>query len=86
MGQYTWLLLMSMIGLCCILLVMDLKQITSEGGKCLISPTTYGINKFSELNNADLVCSCRYNVQNSPTIIIDRENISIYQYGYNGIQ
>lgn len=64
--------------LCISLIAYDIYNWTSETGKCVLNPYTYGVAKLSEANGKDLVCRCYFNVVNSQEIIITKQNITVY--------
>ena len=48
------LLVVTAIGL----VLVDIKNLTGESGKCLKNPMSFGVDKWQKANNQTLQCSC----------------------------
>ncbi len=74
------------IGIAFILMIYIAVIAKSDGGKCQLSPLTYGVQKLYEANNnKEISCSCLITdpitrsgmIGASPILIFDRHNISL---------
>ena len=59
------------------MLIYTTVKMKSESGKCLLSPLTYGVEKWSEVNNEEMICTCSFNRINSPVFLVTKEDITI---------
>ena len=72
-----------LIGTFILLLFFTLMSIRSQGTQCLTNPLLFGAESLTESNNAEFMCSCTLQMQNSPIIHYDRHNITITQTAQN---
>lgn len=52
-------------------------EIKSKGLACQTSPLTYGVKELNEQNEYPFTCSCSQGRQNSPTLFVNSENMTL---------
>ena len=60
-----------------VLLIYAIIQIKTDGSKCMLSPLVYGVDKLSEINNADLSYTCTFSKEGTPIITVQKKELKV---------
>jgi len=52
-------------------------MLVDERTSCVSNPLVYGVNKISDDNGKDLMCTCNFFEPQTPTITVTRESMSV---------
>ena len=59
------------------LLIIDIVNIRNKRTQCLVNPLIYGAKLWSEENDAEFYCVCRFQKPSSAVITFDKNNLTI---------